>query len=76
MKQHYVPIEKQSKRKQKEFNSKQRRDWGILDPKTKKSENGKAYNRKKSKHLRYGNDSGFGFFILGRSSKYLHTFII
>ena len=49
MKQQYTPLNKQSKRKQKEYNAKQRRDWGSLNPATRKVENGKAYNRKKSK---------------------------
>jgi hypothetical protein len=50
MKQAYVPIEKQSKRKQREYHSLQRRDWGNLNPVTRKVPNLKAYNRKKSKH--------------------------
>jgi len=49
MKQRYVPLDKKSKRKQKEYHSMQRRDWGSLSPVTRKVENGKAYNRKKSK---------------------------
>ena len=49
MKQKYIPIEKQSKRKQKEYHAMQRRDWGCVNPVTKKAENGKVYNRKKSK---------------------------
>ncbi|MCL2387595.1 MAG: hypothetical protein FWC89_08630 [Defluviitaleaceae bacterium] len=53
MTQQYIPLEKQSKRKQKEYHALQRRDWGILTPITTKSENGKAYNRKKSKQRRY-----------------------
>ena len=49
MKQNYIPLEKRSKREQKEFHSLQRKDWGNLKPVTRKIENGKAYNRKKSK---------------------------
>jgi len=49
MKQKYIPLEKQSKRNQKERHATQRRDWGGLNPITRKVENGKAYNRKKSK---------------------------
>ena len=51
-----VPISKQSKRKQKEYHQKQRRDWGEVNPVTKRLENKKVYNRKKSKHIRYGLD--------------------
>jgi len=49
MSQKFIPIEKQSKRKQKAYNALQRRNWGNISPVTKKVENGKAYNRKKSK---------------------------
>ena len=49
MKQKFIPLEKQSKQKQKEFNAKQRRDWGSLNPITRKTDNAKVYNRKKSK---------------------------
>jgi len=51
MKQKYVPLDKRSKREQKEYNAIQRRDWGSISPVTKKVENGKAYNRKKSKRM-------------------------
>ena len=47
MKHNYIPLEKQSKRKQKEFHTQQRKSWGNFKPATKKAENGKAYNRKK-----------------------------
>jgi len=49
MKQNYIPLEKQSKRNQRKYHAMQRRDWGNINPATKKVENGKAYNRKKSK---------------------------
>jgi hypothetical protein len=45
-----VPLAKQSKRRQKEYHAKQRRDWGPLNPATRTIPNAKAYNRKKSKH--------------------------
>jgi len=61
MKQRYVPLDKQSKRKQKEHHAKQRGDWGSINPITRKIENGKAYNRKKSKHERF--DAGLDFFV-------------
>ena len=60
MKQKYVPIEKQSKRKQKEFNSSQRRDWGSINPVTRKVPNLKAYDRKKSKR-RYQHEPRLDF---------------
>ena len=45
----YVPIGKQSKKKQKEFNAKQRKTWGEFRPVTRTVPSGKAYNRKKLK---------------------------
>jgi len=66
MKQRYVPLEKQSKRKQKEYHAKQRGDWGNINPITRKVENAKLYNRKKSKRERY--DSGLDFFVYIRKN--------
>jgi len=63
MKQNYIPLEKKSKREQKMYHSLQRRDWGTLNPVTKKSENGKAYNRKKSKQRWREFEPKFGFFV-------------
>ena len=68
MKQQYVPIEKQSKRKQKEFHSKQRRDWGDISPVTKAVQSAKLYNRKKSKH-RCEHEPGLDFFYVMLVSK-------
>ncbi len=45
----FVPIGKQNKKKQKEFNAKQRKTWGELKPVTRTVPNGKAYDRKKLK---------------------------
>ncbi len=47
----FVPYEKMSKRMQKEFNKKQRRDWGLTNPATRKEKNAKAYNRKKLRSM-------------------------
>ena len=63
MKQKYVPIEKQSKKKQKEFHAAQRKTWGSMCPVTRKVPNLKAYNRKKSK-FRYGHERNLDFCIL------------
>ena len=59
--QKYVPLEKQSKQKQKEFNASQRRDWGGLNPVTRKVPNSKLYNRKKSERWQEYEPT-FGFF--------------
>jgi len=48
MKDGFIPLEKQSKRKQREANASRRGDWGGINPVTRKPPNPKAYNRKKS----------------------------
>ena len=64
MKQQYIPLNKQSKRKQKEYNSVQRRDWGSINPITKKVESAKVYNRKKSKRRWCEHEPSLDFFVL------------
>ena len=61
MKQKFIPLEKQSKRKQKEWHAAQRKDWGMINPITKKVESGKVYNRQKSKLGRNEYEPGLGF---------------
>jgi hypothetical protein len=48
VKQNYVPLDKRSKKQQKEYHAMQRKDWNGVNPVTKKMPNMKAYNRKKS----------------------------
>jgi len=48
MTQQFVPLGKQSKQKQKEHHAARRKDWGGLNPVTRKPPNPNAYNRKKS----------------------------
>ena len=55
----FVPIGKQSKKKQKEFNVKQRKTWGDFKPVTRTVPNGKAYNRKKLKDSERRSGSDF-----------------
>lgn len=45
----FIPYEKLSKKKQRELNKEKRGSWGALNPVTRKSENPKAYNRKKAR---------------------------
>ena len=61
----FVPYEKMSKRKQRVFNQKQRRDWGLTNPATRKEKNVKAYDRKKLRSMdRKGQwDEAFLFFV-------------
>jgi len=61
MKQKFVPLEKRSKKQQKEFHSMQRKDWGNLNPATRKVPNTKAYNRKKARRWDYKHESLSGF---------------
>ncbi|MCL2362452.1 MAG: hypothetical protein FWC73_11645 [Defluviitaleaceae bacterium] len=58
----YIPLDKRSKVKQKEFHSKQRKSWGEINPITRKTQNKKLYNRKKSEWRRQS-DPSVGFFI-------------
>ena len=55
----FVPYEKLSKKKQKEWNTRQRNDWGSMNPVTRKSENPAAYNRnaEKRKTRKWSDDS-------------------
>lgn len=43
----FVPFEKMSKKQQRAINNEKRNTWGDINPVTRKSENKKAYNRKK-----------------------------
>ena len=46
----FTPFEKLSKKKQRELNALRRSTWGSFNPVTRKPENPKAYNRKKTQH--------------------------
>jgi hypothetical protein len=61
MMQKYVPLEKQSKRQKQEYYAARRKDWGGLNPVTRKPPNPKAYIRKKSGQ-RYEHEPRPGFF--------------
>ena len=58
----FIPFEKLSKKKQREINNIKRSGWGNLNPVTRKTENKKAYNRKK--HHRYSEYENDGVFNL------------
>lgn len=62
MKQH-VTIDKRSKKAQKEYYSKMRGTWGILNPVTRSVPSGKTYNRNKDKQerKRIGREFSDGF---------------
>ena len=44
-----IPLNKQSKKKQKEFHSKQRGSWNGISPVTRTVPSGKTYDRNRSK---------------------------
>lgn len=46
---HFIPLEKMSKRKKRELLAQKRRTWGGLNPVTRKPENPKAYKRVKAR---------------------------
>lgn len=45
----YVPLDKRSKKAQKEYYARRRSTWGDLNPVTRSVPSGKIYNRKKEK---------------------------
>jgi len=59
MKQKYVPLGKQTKRKRKEHYAAQRMGWGSLNPVTKVKPNGKGYKRKSGQRYEYEPSPGF-----------------
>ncbi len=64
----FISFEKLSKKKKKELNSKKRKSWNGTNPTTKKAENKKRYNRKKS-HFRDDDfESGIIYFTFLRFS--------
>ena len=67
MKQPYVPLEKRSKREQKEYHASQRGSWGAVNPVTRKTPNLKIYNRKKSER-RFEHEPTLGFYFAQKQS--------
>ena len=64
----FTPYEKLSKKKRKELDAAQRGSWGSINPVTRKSENKKAYNRKKArKESDYSDNVPFLYFTLNRA---------
>ncbi|MCL2427472.1 MAG: hypothetical protein FWD05_14190 [Oscillospiraceae bacterium] len=63
MKQRYIPLDKRSKREQKEYFAARRGSWGDVNPVTRKPPNPKAYKRRKSGQ-RYEHEPLIGFFVV------------
>ena len=68
MKSEFVPLEKRSKREQREYYASRRKTWGGIDPVTRKPPNPRAYTRKKAGR-RYEHEPSpvFSFFLLWKS---------
>ncbi len=49
----YIPYEKLSKKEQRKIDLSHRGSWGDINPVTRKPENSKAYNRKKTRNWRH-----------------------
>lgn len=47
--QKFIPFAKLSKKSQQAINKSRRKNWGNIDPVTKRPTNSKAYNRKKAR---------------------------
>ncbi len=47
----FVPIDKKTKKAQKEYHAAKRNTWGDVNPATRTMPNGKAYNRKKLRKI-------------------------
>lgn len=61
----FTPYEKLSKKKRRELDALRRGSWGALNPVTRKTANGKAYNRKKAQSRM--KDSDFEPFPISKS---------
>ena len=60
----FIPYEKLSKKEQRKINQSRRQTWGELNPVTRKPDNSKAYNRKKSRNwMREEHETNSGTFI-------------
>lgn len=65
----FIPYEKLSKKKQREIDRKRRGTWGSLNPVTRKTENPKAYNRRKAQQWKKDHDAVPFFFSMIRNMK-------
>jgi len=60
LKQKFIPLDKQSKKKRREYHASHRKGWGGLNPVTRKPPDPKIYNRKKA-GPRFDEESQPGF---------------
>ena len=59
----FTPYQKLSKKDRRKLDSLRRGSWGNLNPVTRRSENKKAYNRKKARKLRWDDASALCYFL-------------
>lgn len=57
----FTAYEKLSKKKKRQLNAARRKDWGAISPVTRRPENPKAYNRKKTRKRDYENPETASF---------------
>ena len=65
MKQKFIPLEKQSKKKQREYYKLLRGDWNGVNPVTRATQESKAYNRAKFRSSRCREDERLLPFCIG-----------
>lgn len=65
----FVSYEKLSKKKQREINESRRGSWGGVNPVTRKTENRKAYNRRRAQDWKREIPKNPASFIFGKSNK-------
>ena len=68
----FIPYEKLSKKEKRKLDQAKRQTWGNLNPVTRKPENSKAYNRKKTQDWKKElSNPAFLFFLSHRRRKIL-----
>lgn len=71
----FIPFVKLSKKTQQEINKSRRKNWGNIDPVTKRPANSKAYNRKKARAWK-DTFQRLSFFIILLSFKTKFIYIV
>ncbi len=66
--QKFTAYEKLSKKRQRQLNATRRKDWGAISPVTRRPENPKAYNRKKTQQWENAHSRGCVFFIADKAA--------
>ena len=71
----FIPYEKLSKKEKRKLDQAKRQTWGNLNPITRKPENSKAYNRKKTQDWKkeLSNPASFNYCLLDCSKTFLES---